>query len=169
MTRLARAVALLAIASCLGGASTFADSTPVATPKNYAYLYLQGKIADPVGGRPLTDATVRLLGNGEVFETATDQRGSFVFERLPVRSYVLDVVTADGKVLRNLRDIDPDDPFPDRARVRINLGQGPAQSLSIETNENHVTVLVPQPTTRWSRLWKQLGIFIGAAAGLLAL
>ena len=168
MSRLTPALALLAFASCFGGTYAFGDSTPVATPKNYAYLYLQGKIADPIGGRPLADATIRLSGNGEVFEVATDQRGSFVFDRLPVRSYRLDVVTADGRVLKNLRDIDPDDPFADRARVRIRLGAGPGQSLSIETNENQVTVLVPEPRTRWGRLWKQLGIFIGAA-GLLAL
>ena len=146
----------------------FAGSATAATPKDYAYLYLQGKISDPIGGRPLANATVRLSGNGEVFEAATDQRGSFVFDRLPVRSYVLDVITADGRVMRDLRDIDPDDPFPDRARVRIRLGGGPGQSLSIETTENGVTLLVPEPRTRWARLWKQLAIFVGAAA-LLAL
>jgi hypothetical protein len=168
MSRLAPVVILLVIASFVGATQVFAQSAPVAEAKNYAYLYLQGKISDPVGGRPLSDATVRLLGDGEVFEVATDQRGSFVFDRLPVRSYRLDVVTADGRVLRNLRDIDPDNPFTDRARVRVRLGEGPGQSLAIETNDNQVTVLVPEPKTRWGRLWKQLGIFIGAA-GLLAL
>jgi hypothetical protein len=168
MLRLSRVVALLAIASFLGAAPTFAESTTPATAKTYAYLYLQGKIADPVGGRPLADATVRVHGEGEVFEVETDKRGGFVFQKLPVRSYVLDVVTADGRVLRNLRDIDPEDPFLDRARIRIRFGQGPAQSLGIETNEKQVTMMIPEPRTRWGRLWKQLGIFIGAA-GLLAL
>ena len=164
-----RVVSLLVLVCCIGGTVASAESTTGTTAKDYAYLYLQGKIADPVGGRPLAGATVRVSGEGDVFEVATDERGSFVFERLPVRSYVLDVVTADGRVLRNLRDIDPDDPFTDRARVRIRLGEGPAQSLNIETNENQVAVRVPEPRTRWGRLWKQLGIFIGAAAGLLAL
>jgi len=168
MLRLSRVLALLAIALCLGPAPTFAESTAPATAKTYAYLYLQGKIADPVGGRPLAEAKVRVRGEGEVFEVETDQRGAFVFEKLPVRSYMLDVVTADGRVLHSLRDIDPDDPFSDRARIRIRLGEGPAQSLGIQTNENQVTMVIPEPKTRWGRLWKQLGIFIGAA-GLLAL
>jgi len=161
-------MAYLTIVWSLGGALAFADSSTATSAKTYASLDVQGKIADPVGGRPLANATVRLSGDGDVFEIVTDQRGTFVFDRLPVRSFVLDIVTADGRVVRSLRDIDPDDPFPNRARVRIQLGEGASQSLSIETNENDVTMLVPQPRTRWGRLWKQLGIFIGAA-GLLAL
>lgn len=159
---------LLILALGLWGASTLGGPTEAASPKTYAYLYLQGKIGDPVGGRPLANATVRLTGHGEVFEADTDQRGSFVFDRLPVASYVLEVVTANGEVLRNLKDVDPDDPFPNKARVRIHLGKGPGRALSIRTDENQVTMLVPEPRTRWGRLWKQAGIFVGAA-GLLAL
>lgn len=168
MTRVARVLVVLAIGWGFGAAHALAETSPAATPRDYGYLYLQGKIGDPVGGRPLADATVRLRGGSDVFEVATDQRGSFVFQKLPVRSYALEVVTADGRVLRKMRDIDPDDPFQDRARVRIRLGEGPGQHLSIETEADQVTVLVPEPPTRWGRLWKQLGIFIGAA-GLLAL
>ncbi len=169
MVRLKPVVALLAFAFVLNGSQVVGASTnSVSEPKNYAYLYLQGRISDPVDGRPLADATVRLHGGGEVFKIATDARGTFIFGRLPVRSYRLDVVTADGRTLRNVRDIDPDGPFTDRARVRVRLGAGPGESLTIETNDNQVTVLIPEPKTRWGRLWKQLGIFIGAA-GLLAL
>jgi hypothetical protein len=164
MVRLTLPVALLVAVALL----LTATPAPAAEPKDYAYLYVQGRISDPVNGRPLAEATVRLHGGGEVFEMLTDARGSFIFDRLPVRSYRLDVVTADGRTLRNLRDIDPDDPFADRARVRVRLGDGPGESLGIETTDNQVTVLVPEPKTRWGRFWKQFGIFIGAA-GLLAL
>lgn len=168
MAQRVRWVGLLAIVFCLGAVCAVGGFTSAAPPKDYAYLYLQGKISDPVGGRPLAGAKVRLSGEGELFETATDQRGSFVFEKLPVRKYVMEVVDADGKKMQHLRDIDPDDPFPDRARVRIRLAHGPGENVSIETSENQVSILVPEPKTRWGRFWKQFGIFIGAA-GLLAL
>ncbi len=137
-----------------------------AEPRDYAYVFLQGKLTDSKTGRPLARASVRVTADAGVFETMTDPRGVFTFEKLPLAVVELRITTPEGNVIRGIQRSDPDDP--DGTRFRIKLGRGYGDGIRIETTRERVTVDVPEPQTRWAKLWAELGIFIGVA-GLLAL
>jgi hypothetical protein len=134
-------------------------------PKNYAYYFLQGKIADSLGTRFLEGATVRLAAGSDVFEATTDERGTFVFEKLPVQSYQMTVTSAEGEVIRYIEKVDLGDP--DRTRLKIRMGTGEPRQARI--NAGGVTEVAVEAADRpphWRKLWKQLAIFAGAAAAL---
>jgi hypothetical protein len=157
-SRLALPLVLLA-ALLLPGASLAGQ------PKNYAYYFLQGKIADSLGTKRLEGATVRLAAGTDVFEATTDERGTFMFERLPVQSYDLTVTSADGEVIRYIEKVDLGDP--DRMRLKIRMGTGEARKARIDAGT--VTEVAVEPTDRtphWRKFWKQLAVFAGAAAAL---
>lgn len=142
------------------------ECSQAASPADYAYLRVQGKITDPLQKTPLVGATVRLTAETRVFEAITDRRGMFLFEKLSVRSYTVRITTAEGEVIRDLWEIDPGDPA--RTRLRIRLGRGPGTGPLIMPVRDRVEVLAPEPRVRWHRFWKQLAIFVGSA-GILAL
>ena len=142
------------------------SATPAAEPREYAYVFLQGKLTDSSTGRPLARASVRLTADAGAFETMTDSRGVFTFEKLPVAHFELRVTTTEGKVIRGIQRSDPDDP--DGTRFTIKVGNGYGDAIRLEATRQGVTVDVPEPQTRWSKLWAEAGIFIGVA-GLLAL
>ena len=85
---------------------------------------------------------------------------------LPFLLFELRIITPEGKVIRGIQRSDPDDPYG--TRFRIKMGKGYGDGIRIEATRERVTVDVPEPQTRWSKLWAELGIFIGVA-GLLAL
>ena len=157
-------------------AAMLLPATLAAEPREYAYVFLQGKLTDSSTARPLERAFVRLTTNTEAFETTTDSRGVFTFEKLPLGQlptgelpfvpFELRIVTPEGKVIRGIQRSDPDDP--DGTRFRIRMGKGYGGGIRIEATRERVTVNVPEPHTRWSKLWAEFGIFIGVA-GLLAL
>jgi len=142
--------------------------------KDYAYLFLQGRIENPSRGQPAVGATVRLRSGSEVFETLTDSTGAFVFDDLPVTSFELEITTADGKVIRGVKQLERLDP--DRARLEVSFSrsttpprhQGGRQEVIVDAGREKIAISVPSPTTNWSRFWKQGLIFIGIAV-LLAL
>lgn len=152
----------LAIGSMLLSASAWA-----AAPKQYAYLLVQGTITDPSTGKPLPGATVKLDSSSGSFEDVTDEKGVFVFEKLPLGSFDMSVTRSDGEVVRWMEPIDRD--VASLKRFRIGFGQGEEQRISrIEASENGATIVADAPPVRWRRFWRQFGIFIGCAA-LLAL
>ena len=55
-----------------------------AESRDYAYLMLQGKLVDSPKERPVAGVTIRLISGSRIFEATTDQRGLFIFEKLPV-------------------------------------------------------------------------------------
>ncbi len=134
--------------------------------KDYAYLFLQGKLTDDTGRHPLIGATVKLYAGSRVFEAVSDRQGVFVFDELPVTTYEMEITTATGEVVRSIREIGPEGL--DRKRFEIRTGKGAGKSLKLETDENRFDVIVEEPAPRWSRFWKQFLIFLGGAA-LLAL
>lgn len=165
-----RIVLSLALA---GGAATAAHARQEATPPaeatgaiDYAYLTLQGRLTDPSLRTALQGATIRLRSGEQKFETVTDSKGLFVFEKLPVASYTVEVLSADGHVVRGIRRLDEGDPY--RQRLRMKLGRGAATTFQVHATEESITLDVPRPEVRWDRFWKELAIFAGGAA-LLAL
>lgn len=147
-------------------AAMLLPATLAAEPKDYAYVFLQGKLTDSDTGRPLARASVRLTADAGAFETMTDQRGVFTFEKLPFALFELRITTPEGKVIRGIQRSDPDDP--DGTRFGIKLGKGYGDGVRLEATRERVTLDVPEPQTRWSKLWAELGISIGVV-GLLAL
>ena len=135
--------------------------------RDYAYFTLQGRLSDPSLRKPLEGATIRLTAGDQKFEAVTDRKGVFSFERLPVVSFKVDVVSSDGRVIRGIRRLDANDPV--RPRLYMKLGRGEPQSFEVHAAEETAVALdVPQPEVRWDRFWKELAIFVGAAA-ILAL
>ena len=98
--------------------------------------------------------------------TMTDQRGVFSFETLPFALFELRITTPDGRVVHGIQRSDPQDL--DGTRFKIKLGKGYGKGIRVEATRERVVVDVPKPQRRWSKLWAELGIFVGIA-GVLAL
>jgi hypothetical protein len=139
-----------------------------AAPKQYAYLLVQGTITDPSTGKPLPGAIVRMSSeNSGSFEDVTDEKGVFVFEKLPLGTFDMSVTRSDGEVVRWIQPIDRD--LSNLHRFRVGFGRGEEQRISrIEANEEGATIVAEAPPVRWKRFWRQFGVFLGCAA-LLAL
>jgi hypothetical protein len=135
--------------------------------RDYAYFTLQGRLTDPSLRKPLEGATVRLTAGEQTFEALTDRKGVFVFERLPVTTFNVDVISSDGRVIRGIRRLDANDPT--RPRLRMKFGRGAAQTFAMSASEESVALDVPQPDVRWDRFWKQLAVFGGGALVLALL
>jgi len=138
------------------------------TAKDYAYVFLQGRIADQYERHALVGATIRLTEGKRVFEAVTDPKGVFVFDKLPVSTFALDIVTSDGKLVDWFQE--PNLSDPSRPRVKIQLGKNRGKStltIVAKESEERVQVVVKLPPARWGRFWKQFAIF-GAAAVVLA-
>ena len=135
-------------------------------PPDYAYLLVQGALSEPRSGIPAEGLAVRLSGERGTFTTVTDGRGTFTFDRVPVGDYDLDIVTADGKVMRRL--FEGATLSPNRSRARVRFGSGRAQSIRLEPEDERVLLTIPEPSTRWGRMGRQSLVFVGAALGLLA-
>jgi hypothetical protein len=135
-----------------------------AAPKDYAYLFLQGKVIGEDGRRPLAGLTIRLSQGSRKFEATTDGRGVFVFDRLPVATYDLEVLAADGRVVRAMRRIED----PQRIRLRLDMGRGPGQALKVEGGDGRLDIDVPRPPAEWKKFWGEFVIVVGTA-GLFAL
>jgi hypothetical protein len=137
-----------------------------ASAKDYAYLFVQGRIGQSYENRPLEGIIVRLVQEDQSFETSTDHRGVFLFEKLPRGTYELDLLTVDGKTIRGTWKTDLGER--ERVRVRIKLGKRAGSRIRIEAVGERAAVEVPEPPTKWNKLWVELGVFLGAAV-LLAL
>ena len=107
-----------------------AGNARAASAKDYAYLFVQGRIGQSYENRPLEGIVVRLVQQDRTFETSTDHRGVFLFEKLPRGSYELDLLTVDGKTIRGTWQTDPGDR--ERVRVRIKLGKRAGNRIRIE-------------------------------------
>ncbi len=152
---------LCLFASCLAPAASRA-----AQAERYAYFFLQGKVTGLGPGRSEAGVRIQLTSPSGAFETTTDDRGIFVFEKLPVTSYDLRIVTPDGLVMRTIRP--HNDPRGIRLEVRAGRGEGKALHLDATAPGGRVTFDVPEHAPDWGRFWKELGIVIGAA-GIFAL
>lgn len=135
-------------------------------PREYAYLFFQGRITDMVGTRSLAGATLRLTSAGRVFEARTDPKGAFVFEKLPLGTYDVAITSPEGVALQIVREVDPDDPV--RTRFQVRTGHGEVRKARLRVENDRVVIDVPKPPTDWPKFWKQFGVFVGCA-GLLAL
>jgi hypothetical protein len=140
--------------------------TLAAEPKNYAYFFLQGKISDELHRGFLEGATVRLTSGTSTYETTTDERGVFVFEKLPLQPYDLTVTDPDGQVIRSLDRIEL--PDEGRTRLKVRFGTGEGKSAHLDAGGTDVEVKQTDRPPRWAKFWKQFGIFFGAAV-ILAL
>ncbi len=158
--RYVRAIACLLFIGLIPGTSRAAE------PERYSYLFLQGKISGSGGGHPEAGVTVRLTSKAQTFETRTDDRGVYVFERLPVASYDLRIITADGKVMRSVRPFN--DPRGIRLEVTTGGGEGKVLHLDATSPSGRVTYEVPEHAPDWGRFWKEFGVIVGAA-GIFAL
>ncbi len=134
--------------------------------RKYAYLYLQGRLTDPAKKTPLAGAKIRLTSPDSSFSATTDERGSFLFDKLPLATFQMHVTTADGKVIQSLEEIDL--KVQGARRYRAKLSRGEEAMPVIEASESGVRITVPKPAFRWKRFWTQFAIF-GGGALILAL
>jgi hypothetical protein len=134
-----------------------AEEPPVVEPRDYAYLLLQGKVSGPNEDRPVEGVTVRLKSGSELFEAVTDQRGLFIFEKLPILSYRLQVTAPDGTVIHTMRQIDD----PHRIRIRIKTHRGNIHGFRVGVEDGELAVDVPAMPVNWGKFWTQVGIVVG--------
>lgn len=146
---------------CAGLAPTPVDA---GEPKEYAYILLQGRLTDLSEDHSFDGATIRLKSDARIFESTTDDNGVFVFDRLPVANYEMEIRTADGQRMRSVRDGTPEDP--DRKRMKIRFGKGKGSVIRLEPDDDRVAVIVPEPPSNMKRFGKQALIFVGAAVVL---
>jgi len=149
--------------------AAFALQSPAALAaeaKNYAYFLLQGRIADPLERGFLAGATVRLTAGSDVFETTTDDRGTFLFEKLPVQAYDFSVTSAEGEVIRYIEQVDLGDQL--RTRLKIRLGKkGPERKARVGIGGEEIQVDATHRTPRWKRFWWQAAIVAGVGLGIV--
>ena len=107
---------------------------------------------------------MRLTAGTMTYETITDERGVFVFEKLPVQPYDLTVTGPDGEVIRSFDRIEL--PDPGRTRLKVRFGTGIGKSARLNASGTDVEVKTADRPPRWSKFWKQFGIFLGVAAVL---
>lgn len=160
---------LLVTSLALAAAVLLPVAAAAAEARDYAFLRVQGKLIEP-DGEPVTGARVELAGRGGPFETTTDGRGFFVFERLPLGTYELEVRTARGELIQRIKRFDT--AGLDVTLVEVAVGRGEGELLEpivVAGAESGVEIKVPEPTARMRRLWVELLVFGGAAAVLLAL
>lgn len=160
------ALRLAPVLLCLFAAGLAPASSRAAEPERYAYLFLQGKVSGRTQGDSQAGVRILLTSPSGSFETMTDERGIYVFEKLPVASYDLRIVTAEGRVIRSIR------PFADPRGIRLQIGTGRGEGKSLHLDataaNGRVAYEVPERPPDWSKFWKELGIVVGAA-GIFAL
>jgi hypothetical protein len=144
----------------------FLDAARADDAGRYAYLFLQGKLSLSRRDRLEGGVKVRVTSKDRTFEATTDDRGVFVFERLPVTAYDLQIVTPDGKGMRSIRAFND----PRGIRLEIKTGKGAGKTLHLDPTEaeGKVTFAVPERAPDWGKFWKEFGIVLGVA-GLFAL
>jgi len=162
--RRGRLTPLLALLLTVIGTFLTPSAAGAGEPERYAYLFLQGRIVNDKDSRPAEGLTVRVSAGTGAFESVTDQRGVFVFEKLPIATYDLQVISPAGHVIRSIRRIDD----PSRIRLRIRTGHGEGTPLRVLPDSDRIAVDIPQPPPSWNRFWKEFGIVL-AAVGVFAL
>jgi hypothetical protein len=130
--------------------------------KDYAYIFLQGRIMEYTGARPLGGVTVQLASEANTFEVVTDEQGFFTFDKLPVAVYETRIITAEGKVIRAARQIDRDDSR--HTRLDLRMGWRGEAALRLEPRDDRAVVVVTAPAPNWSKFRKELIVFSGVAA-----
>lgn len=150
---------VLAVLSCLGASTSGFVPSRAASPKEYAYVFLQGRVTDKSGRRPVVGATLRLVGGGRVFEGVTDRTGVFLFDRIPVSEYELTLTTQDGKSIRSARKGESLDP--DGARLDLGVGRQGGTVLMLRPEGGKLVPVIPDPPPDMGKFGKELAIFLG--------
>jgi len=136
-----------------------------AEAKNYAYFLLQGRIADPLEREFMAHATVRLTAGADIFETTTDERGTFLFEKLPVQVYDLTVRSAEGEIVRYMEQVDLGDQV--RTRLKVRMGKrGPECKAQVGVGGDQIVVSTADRAPRWQRFWWQAAIVAAVGLGI---
>lgn len=143
------------------------DPAAAGQPRDYARLLVQGKVTRSTRYEPLSGLRVVLKGQTESFEALTDRAGVFVFERVPVATYDLEIVAPDGRVIRRARNVTSGDS-PTKL-LEVGLGRGDSTPVRIVPDSTGVAVDVPEPPPNWGRVGGQGLIFVGIAALLVVL
>jgi hypothetical protein len=152
--RLRGTAAFLALALFLPAGAARAEEWPA---RDYSYLYLQGRAAAARTGEPLAGVTIEAAGGGTVHETRTDERGVFVFEKLPVGRYDIRILAPDGRVMQSVRDLGDGR----RVRLQVRLGRGEPESFTVHPDGGRVAADLPPLPARWGRFWAEVGIILG--------
>lgn len=161
--RLSRFVPAVLLAIAAAGLAPSGASEP----RDYGYLFLQGKLTLRHDGRPEAGATLRLTAGDEIHSAVTDDRGFFSFEKLPRGAYDLELTTRDGEVIRRMRRVDTAELAFTLAALDVGLNRrGSARkqaALSVGVEGERTQVTVPDVQTRWNRLRGQSLIFVAIA------
>ena len=161
-----RAVPILATALLVLTATivTGANAADTVEPKEYAYILLQGRLSDASEKHPVAGATVLLTSESLVFESITDDRGVFIFDKLPVANYAMGISMDDGMGIHWAKDRSLAEP--DRERLKIRFGKGKKNVIELVPRGDEVALLTPAPPPNMGRFGKQALIFLAGAVVL---
>ena len=81
-------------AAALLATAVFPPGAGASETKSYAYLFVQGRLSNPVTKAAMSGAQVRLTSGDKSFDSTTDTKGNFFFEKLPLASYQMHITTA---------------------------------------------------------------------------
>jgi len=138
--------------------------------RDYAYLFVQGRLAGATRGEPAEGVRIRLTSGDRSFEAKTNARGVFEFEKLPVATYDMEAWTSEGRTVIAVRRLAKGRPGGTDLELTVGgTGSVDAGKIRLAVTEGRVAVEVPQRSTDWRRLGIQGGIFVGAAAVLVLL
>ncbi len=114
-SRLRRLSAARSAWCALAFAASFHVSAPAQSAQEaevHAARFPWGGTLTGADGQPLPNAALTLDAQGATYKATTDDRGAFLFHDLLPGSYLLNVLTADGKVFRGIPVVLPARPRP---------------------------------------------------------
>lgn len=168
MTRRKRSAGgLLLLAMLLAAGTPVRPVLAAGEETRYMSNTIRGKLFDPDTGKPMAGATLRFqpLDEGaEQREGVTAEDGSYKVEGLGFGKYALEIVTADGEVIRGVNPIAIDENK--KVEVDLKISKTSRAETSVEMDKQRFAVAVNDKPFKWKRFWTEFAIFFGAAAAV---
>jgi hypothetical protein len=133
----------------------------------YVSNTIRGKLFDPDTGHPMAGATLRfqpIEEGADQREAVTAEDGSYKVEGLGFGRYVLEIVTADGEVIRGVNPIVVDENK--KYEVTLKISKRYRSETSVDLDRQRFAVAVNETPFNWKRFWTEFAIFFGAAAAV---
>jgi hypothetical protein len=152
------AICCLGLSADLGAQTSDSDSRYVTTT-------LRGKLTDPDKGKPLAGAKLRFTSVDDPDlnrETVTEADGAFEIAGLTYSSYIIEIETAEGEVIRGVNALRVGEA--EKLEISLKISDHVQSETTLENRPDRFVSAVKVEKVKWRRFWREFGIFWGAAA-----
>ena len=163
--RTIRPVLSMALVCCCLGLSANLCTQAADSDTRYVTTTLRGKLTDPDKGKPLAGAKLRFVSLDDPDlnrETVTQADGAFEITGLTYSSYVIEIETADGEVIRGVNALRVGEG--EKLEISLKISDRVQSQTTLENRPDRFVSAVKVEKVKWRRFWREFGIFWGAAA-----